>query len=64
MVRKYLLPLLAVIGMVFAIRTVIAGNRPVPAALPIAPPAQWDLHVLKTQFETNSEPGVIAKPLL
>lgn len=40
MVRKYLLPLLAVIGMVFAIRTVIAGNRPVPAALPIAPPAQ------------------------
>jgi len=40
MIRKYLLPLLAVIGMVFAIQTVIAGNRPVPAAPPVAPPAQ------------------------
>jgi multidrug efflux pump subunit AcrA (membrane-fusion protein) len=39
MLRKYLLPLLAVVGVVFAIWTVVTGSRPVPAAPPVAQPA-------------------------
>jgi HlyD family secretion protein len=38
MIRKYLLPLLAVAGMLFGIWTVIVGSRPVTAALPVTPP--------------------------
>jgi HlyD family secretion protein len=38
MVRKYLLPLLAVVGVAFAIWTVVLGRRPVPVAAPVAPP--------------------------
>lgn len=36
MIRKYLLPLLAVSGVVIAIIAVVSGNRPVPAATPAA----------------------------
>ena len=39
MLRKYLLPLLAVVGVVFAIWTVVTGSRPVPAAPPVAQPS-------------------------
>ena len=39
MVRKYLLPLLAVVGVAFAIWTVVLGSRPVPVAAPVVPPA-------------------------
>jgi HlyD family secretion protein len=39
MVRRYLLPLLAVAGVAFAMWTVVLGNRPVPAAPPVASPA-------------------------
>lgn len=42
MIRKYFLPLLAIAGVVFAIFTVIKGNRPVPAAAPVAQPASSD----------------------
>jgi multidrug efflux pump subunit AcrA (membrane-fusion protein) len=39
MIRKYLLPLLAVIGVALAIAMVIEGNRPAPAAQLAAQPA-------------------------
>jgi multidrug efflux pump subunit AcrA (membrane-fusion protein) len=39
MIRKYLLPLFAVIGVAAAIAMVIEGNRPVPVAQPITQPA-------------------------
>lgn len=39
MIRKYMLPILAVCGVMFAIFIVIRGNRPIPAAQPIANPA-------------------------
>src|SRR5919106_2863730 len=40
MIRRYVLPLLAVVGVGFAIWTVMTGSQPIPAALPVAPPAQ------------------------
>lgn len=40
MFRKYLLPALAVAGVVFAIYTVMAGNRNPPVARPVALPSQ------------------------
>jgi HlyD family secretion protein len=40
MLRKYLLPLLAVGGVTFAIWTVVASSQPTPAAPPVAPPSQ------------------------
>src|SRR4030095_252592 len=40
MLRRYVLPLLAVVGVAFAAWTVVTGSRPVPATPPAAPPAQ------------------------
>ena len=40
MIRKIVLPLLAVLGVVFAIFTVRAGNKPVPVSQPVAEPAR------------------------
>src|SRR4051794_18471843 len=40
MIRKILLPILAVVGVIFAIFTVVTGNRPTPAAPPVAQPSQ------------------------
>ena len=40
MFRKYLLPALAVAGVVFAIYTVVAGNKNPPVAQPVALPSQ------------------------
>jgi HlyD family secretion protein len=40
MIRKYLLPLLAVGGVVFAFWTVMTSSQPIPAAPPVAPPSQ------------------------
>jgi HlyD family secretion protein len=40
MLRRYFLPLLAVVGVAFAIWTVVTGSRPIPAAPPVVPPAQ------------------------
>lgn len=39
MIRKYVLPILAATGMMFAIWMVVTGNRAVPAAQPVAQPA-------------------------
>jgi HlyD family secretion protein len=40
MLTKYLLPLIALAGVVFAVFIVKAGNKPVPASQPVAQPAQ------------------------
>jgi multidrug resistance efflux pump len=40
MFRKYLLPLLAIAGVVFAVFSVVRGQRPVPPAPPVAEPAR------------------------
>jgi multidrug resistance efflux pump len=39
MFRKYLLPLMALAGLLFALRTVAQGARPVPVSEPVADPA-------------------------
>jgi multidrug efflux pump subunit AcrA (membrane-fusion protein) len=39
MIRKYVLPFLALCGVIFAIYTVIVTNRPLPAAQPVVEPA-------------------------
>jgi len=38
-IRKYLLPLLALLGAIFAVKTVMAGAAPTPVAAPFADPA-------------------------
>jgi RND family efflux transporter MFP subunit len=40
MFRKFVLPGLAVVGVVFAVYTVVTGSRTVPASAPVAPPSQ------------------------
>jgi multidrug efflux pump subunit AcrA (membrane-fusion protein) len=40
MIRKFILPLLAIVGVAFAVWRVRAGARPVPAASPVAQPAR------------------------
>lgn len=40
MIRTYVLPLLAVCGLVFAIHSVVTASKPTPVALPVAEPAQ------------------------
>src|SRR3989304_3929590 len=39
MIRKYLLPVLAVLGLGFAVLTVISGSKTIPPALPFVDPA-------------------------
>jgi HlyD family secretion protein len=45
MIRFYILPALALVGIIFVIRTVIAGSVPAPVAAPVVEPA-------KAPFET------------
>jgi multidrug resistance efflux pump len=40
MLTRYLLPVIAIAGVIFAVVFVHAGNKPVPATLPVADPAQ------------------------
>src|SRR5215510_7396024 len=40
MIRKYIIPILAVIGVGFGIATVVSGNKVVPPAPPVAAPSQ------------------------
>jgi HlyD family secretion protein len=40
MIRKYVLPLIAALGVLFAVRTVVSGNQPAPVAPPVAEPAR------------------------
>ncbi|MBI4378714.1 MAG: biotin/lipoyl-binding protein [Nitrospinae bacterium] len=40
MIRKYLLPLLAVIGVIFSIYSVIVSNKPAPVAAPVVQPSK------------------------
>ena len=40
MIRKYLIPVLSVTGIVFALIMLKVSGKPVPAAQPVAEPAQ------------------------
>jgi HlyD family secretion protein len=40
MIRKYVLPLLALTGVAFALWTVVTSSQPIPAAPPVAQPSQ------------------------
>src|SRR5688572_5182323 len=40
MIRKYVLPVFAVIGVAFALWTVVTRSQPIPAAPPVAQPSQ------------------------
>jgi HlyD family secretion protein len=40
MIRKYILPVVAFAGLIFAIYVVVLNNQPVPASEPVAAPAQ------------------------
>jgi HlyD family secretion protein len=40
MIRKYVLPLLALVGVAIAVSTVLQGNQPTPAGQPVAQPAK------------------------
>jgi HlyD family secretion protein len=40
MIRKYVIPVLALLGVVFAIRTVVTGSKPVVPAPPVASPSE------------------------
>jgi RND family efflux transporter MFP subunit len=40
MIRKYVLPLIAALGLAFAVVSVVRGSQPVPAAPPVAQPAK------------------------
>ncbi len=40
MFTRYVLPAVALVGVIFAVRFVLAGNAPTPAALPVAEPAR------------------------
>jgi multidrug efflux pump subunit AcrA (membrane-fusion protein) len=40
MVTKYILPLIAIVGVIFAVAFVLAGNKPLPTTQPVAQPAQ------------------------
>jgi HlyD family secretion protein len=40
MLTKYILPLVAVAGVIFAVVFVRAGNKPVPSSIPVAEPAR------------------------
>ncbi|MDB5293181.1 MAG: hypothetical protein JWL69_4422 [Phycisphaerales bacterium] len=63
MIRRYFLPALAGVGVLFAIFVVVRGNRPVPAADPAGlPPQSPYAHVVagKGLVEANSENIAIA----
>jgi multidrug resistance efflux pump len=40
MIRKYLLPILAIAGMMFAVFQVVSGSKPIPPAAPVTEPAE------------------------
>ena len=40
MIRKYVIPALAILGVLFAIRTVVSGSKPVVPAPPVASPSE------------------------
>jgi multidrug efflux pump subunit AcrA (membrane-fusion protein) len=72
MIRKIFLPFLAVIGVIFAVYTVVAGSRPSPIAPPAAEPSQapFDNYVagagivepLSENIQVGSVvPGVVTK---
>src|SRR5262245_29958053 len=66
MIRKYVLPVLAVAGALFATLTVAAGSRPAPVAAPVAAPAQapYDSYIAGAGIvESASQNIAIGSPL-
>lgn len=66
MIRKYLLPLLAIAGVIFAVRTVIQGNRPPHVADPVTQPARSSFATYVAGagiIEASSENIAIGTPL-
>lgn len=66
MLRKYLLPIAAVIGVVFAIYTVIAGSKPSPVAALVTQPASapFDRYIAGAGIvESSSEDIAIGTPV-
>jgi multidrug efflux pump subunit AcrA (membrane-fusion protein) len=66
MIRKFILPLLALCGVLFAVYTVIAGQRQLPPAPPVAQPANapYDNKVAGAGIvETASENIAISTPV-
>ena len=55
MFRKYLLPLLALVGIVFAVYSVIASTKVVPAAQPVVAPLTDDeaRRMMERQLQRN-----------
>ena len=49
MIRKYLLPVLAVAGLVFAIWTMKQAAKPVPAGKPVSEPPRSPCHEIGTR---------------
>lgn len=66
MLRKYLLPIAAVIGVLFAIYTVIAGSKPSPVAALVTQPASapFDRYIAGAGIvESSSEDIAIGTPV-
>ena len=66
MIRKFLLPVLAVLGVMVAVYSVVAGQRKLPPAAPIAEPAQpsFDAYVAGTGLvEASTENIAVGTPV-
>ena len=66
MSKFYLLPILAIVAVIFVIRTVIMGSMPPPIAAPVVQPAQapYETFVAGSGIiEASSENISIASPL-
>jgi RND family efflux transporter MFP subunit len=66
MIRFYILPVAALIGIIFVIRTVIAGSVPAPVAAPVVEPAKAPFETFVAGsgiVEAISENIAIASPL-
>jgi len=66
MIRFYILPVAALVGIIFVIRTVIAGSVPAPVAAPIVEPAKAPFETFVAGsgiVEAISENIAIASPL-
>src|SRR5262245_46136064 len=72
MIRKYLIPILAIVGVAFGVTTVLNGNKVVPPASPVADPSQAPYAVFVAGsgiVEASSEniaigteiPGIVSK---
>src|SRR3954465_14036423 len=67
MIRKFLLPLLAVVGVAFALWMVRRGATPVPAAQPVAQPASaegFSTYVAGAGIVESASENIAISPLV